>query len=144
MPRSTRSVFIACALGAALNLAVVGCVGGPTQTVFTGRFSADEPIRLTNQTITGGRYLVSYSMEVLLSPTTEPVTLICSVVDTSGSISGLNGMARPVAAGQWISLDVENVYELPDLTLGIRCVPESSALLTVVVRDVRLSAKQIR
>jgi hypothetical protein len=122
MPRSTLSTALLSGLLVALAVALTGCVAGPTQTVFTGRFSAVDPIRLTNKTITGGRYLVGYSMQVLFS-TTEPVTLACSVIDTNGIITGLNGMSRTVPSGKWTNIEVENTYELPDLTLGIRCVP---------------------
>jgi len=136
MPRFTPSAIFACAA----VLALTGCVGGPPQTVYTGRFSADSPIRLTNRTLTGGAYTVGYSMEVLLSAAGEPVTLACSVIDTSGVITGLNGMSRPVVSGQWVRIDVQNTYELPDITLGIRCVPSSTAPLTAVFRDVTLTA----
>lgn len=143
MPRFTPSTALACALVAVLVAGLTGCVPGPAQTVFSGNFSPDEPIRLTNKTITGGKYLVGYSLDVLVSSNDQPVNFICSMVDTSGQFSVLEGMARSVTAGKWISLDVENVFELSDLTLGIRCAPVPGAALTVVFRDVKLSAKKI-
>jgi hypothetical protein len=139
MPRSTRRALVA----GALLLALTGCAAGPVQTVFTGRFAPDAPIRLNNQTITGGTYLVHYSMQVLFKPVQDGVTLTCTVLDTNGTISVLDGMSRTITSGGWTSIDVQNSFELPDITLGIRCAPGSSEIMTVAFRDVRLNAERV-
>ena len=139
MPRSTRSAVLACALLVALT----GCGAGPVDTVFSGRFSADSPIRLLNHTLTTGRYQVAYSLQVLFTPERNAVTLTCTVVDTSGSISLLEGMSQTIIEGGWTRVAASGEFELPDLTLGIRCAPGSPELMTVVIRDVTLTAKKI-
>ena len=138
MPRFTRSALLACTL----LLALTSCAPASTGTVFSGRFSPDSPIRLTNQTIIGGRYLVGFSMEVLFSPAKDAVTLTCRVVDTSGQIAGFNDLASTVIAGGWTRIEVEQEYDLPDLTLGIRCAPGSRQLLTAEFRDVQLQIEK--
>lgn len=140
MPRSTRSAVLACALLVALASGTLSsCAQGSDDTVFSGRFSPDSPIRLVNRTILGGAYTVGYSMDVLFSPARNAVTLTCTIIDTSGRIEGFNGMSRTIVAGEWTRVEAQNRYDLPDLTLGIRCSPDTRELLTAEFRNVTLT-----
>jgi hypothetical protein len=80
---------------------------------------------------------------VLFSPAKDAVTLTCHVVDTSGRIGGFTDLSRTIVAGGWTRITAEQSYDLPDLTLGIRCSPDTPELLTVEFRDVLLDVSQI-
>lgn len=132
-------IAVACILVAS---ALVGC----TQTdddIVGGRFSPDDPVSLTNLTVTDGRYLVAYSLDVFISSQTGRVELACSVIDTSGRLAELPGLVRTIETGSWQRVEAQDTFELPDLTLGVRCYPDRDATLTVVVRDVQLTAQNV-
>ena len=137
MPRFTRSVLVACAILVALT----ACASSG-DSVYSGRFSPSSPIRLTNQTIQGGEYSVGYSMDVLFVPQRNAVTLTCTIIDTSGTIVGFDELSRTITEGGWTHLEARDSYDLPDLTLGIRCSPGSRQLLTASFRDVKLTLEK--
>ena len=111
------------------------------ERTFSGRFSATAPIAVSNLTVADGEYRVHYGMRILVQPQAgRAIGLRCGVVDTSGRIEFFDALAREVPAGRWVTIDAEGVFELPELTLGIRCVPDRPAPLVVVVRDARLEA----
>lgn len=138
MPRAAAAA--ACLLAACVSLS--GC-GQGTDDVIVGRFSPDEPVSLTNLTVADGRYLVTYALEVYIDAPLRKVDLTCGVVDTTGRIAQLPGLVRTVSSGQWLNLFAEDVFELPDLTMGIRCYPNDEVSLQVVVRRVELAASPI-
>ena len=111
-------------------------------TTFAGRFTPERPVALTNLTLAEGRYRVSYSLTIYAADRGVPRTrLACSVVDVSGRLSDLPGLVTGVPTNKWVTVAATDVFELPDLTMGIRCYPDQDADLTVVVRDVVLAAE---
>ncbi|MEP6481461.1 MAG: hypothetical protein ABJA94_05570 [Rhodoglobus sp.] len=141
MPRFTpRRGVVFCATALLVALSLAACAPTNHDLVYSGSFSLDDPIRLDNHTITSGRYLVSYSMDVLVA-SNEPVPFACTVVDPSGTIEFFGGLGRPVAIGRWVHLEAEGSFDLPDLTLGLRCSPPTETAMTVVFRNVVLNAR---
>jgi hypothetical protein len=111
-------------------------------TTIAGRFTPERPVALTNLTLADGRYRVSYSLTIYAADRGVPRTrLSCSVIDVSGRLSDLPGLLTGVPTNQWVTVSATDVFELPDLTMGIRCYPDREADLTVVVRDVVLAAE---
>jgi len=111
-------------------------------TTFAGRFTPERPVALTNLTLAEGRYRVSYSLTIYAADRGVPRTrLACSVVDVSGRLSDLPGLVTGVPTNKWVRVAATDVFELPDLTMGIRCYPDRDADLTLVVRDVVLAAE---
>lgn len=111
-------------------------------TTIAGRFTPERPVALTNLTLADGRYRVSYSLTIYAADRGVPRTrLACSVVDVSGRLSDLPGLVTGVPTNKWVTVAATDVFELPDLTMGIRCYPDRDADLTVVVRDVVLAAE---
>jgi hypothetical protein len=139
MPRFTRS---SATLLLAATLALTGCAPAAS-TVYSGRYSPDIPIVLLNRTIEDGRWQLGYSMTVFLVPRSGVTSIRCGVVDTSGRLSQLPGMIRVVEPGRWTTIAAEDAFDLPSLTLGVRCFPERSALVQVVVRDLSLSTEPL-
>ncbi len=123
-----------------LVLCLTACAPAADRTV-AGHFSPERPVSLTNLTLTDGRYRVSYSLTIYAADRGVPRTrLTCTIVDVSGRLSDLPGLVRAVPTNQWVTVTATDVFELPDLTMGIRCYPDREADLTVVVRDVVLAA----
>jgi len=112
-------------------------------TLVTGFHEAGEKFDLGGRTIDRGRYTAGYSLEVrLLSPMPD-LLLECMLVDLSGQITGFDQpemLAR--ANGEWVELKYEDVLELPDATLSIRCSPTASGELSASFRNVELIASK--
>ena len=124
------------------TLLLAGCSAGG-DTVVSGTFGPDKPITLKNLTVQDGRYLVSYALDVFVTSPAGEITLTCSVVDTTGRLAELPGLAQTAASGGWQEISAKDVFELPDLTMGIRCYPDREVSMQVVVRDARLGATRI-
>ena len=118
-------------------------VDRPTaDTTVAGHFTPGHPVALTNLTLPDGRYRVSYSLSIYVADRGVPGTLLtCGVVDVSGRLSDLPGLVTDVPTNQWVMVSATDVFERPDLTMGLRCYPDRDANLTVVVRDVVLTAE---
>lgn len=143
-PRFTPSRLptAAVAVVAALVLALTGC-GASTDRFLSGWFGPERPVALVNRTIGDGEYRVAYALQVLVVPQGEPVVVTCTVVDTSGRIGFFDGLERTVESGRWVTIEAEGDFDLPDLTLGLRCAPDRSGLLDVIVRRVSLEVERL-
>lgn len=112
-------------------------------TLVTGFHEAGEKFDLGGRTIDRGRYTAGYSLEVrVLSPMPD-LLVECMLVDLSGQITGFDQpemLAR--ANGEWVELSYEDVLELPDATLSIRCSPTRSGELSASFRNVELIASK--
>lgn len=149
MPRSTPSRVI---LGVVAVATIVGlaalarsAVAEPAadERTFAGVYDSDTDFRVANLTIGGGHVRVGYSVDVLYLPQGPASTMRCGLVDTSGRLDFFEGSRTTAASGQWMTLAYESAYELPELTLGIRCSPNSSGALSVVFRDPVISVAGI-
>jgi hypothetical protein len=68
------------------------------------------------------------------------VNATCAVVDTGGRIAFFSSTARVMASGEWSKIEAEGTFDLPELTLGLRCFPDRDATIDFVVREVTLEA----
>jgi hypothetical protein len=118
---------------------LVGCAPA-TDTLISGRFGPDDPMVLENLTIADGDYTVSYSLDVFVSTKGIPGSVSCGLVDTSGRIAFFSGMTRVVESGHWVDLNASGTFDLPELTLGLRCFAERDSTIDLVVRNVSLEA----
>ncbi|MFM9877695.1 MAG: hypothetical protein ACKVOG_07585 [Rhodoglobus sp.] len=130
------------AAGAFLVLLLAGCTPTDTTTI-SGRFSPDRPVSLANLTVVDGRYRVSYTMAIFVMAQGAPVAVTCDVLDVSGRLAALSSLDRTITANHWVRLTEMTVVELPDATLGVRCFPDRTRDLTVVVRDLKLVAEPV-
>lgn len=143
-PRCTpsRRGVAAVAVAAALGLAVTGCGAGGDRFI-SGWFGPERPVALVNRTIGDGEYRVAYALQLLVVPQGAPVVVTCTVVDTSGRIGFFDGLERTVESGRWVTIEAEGDFDLPDLTLGLRCAPDGTGLLDVIVRRVSLDVEPL-
>jgi hypothetical protein len=63
------------------------------------------------------------------------------MVDTSGRLDFFEASRTNATSGVWTKLQFEARYDLPDLTLGIRCSPDRSGAMTVVFRNAELHSE---
>ena len=138
--RITATVVV---VGALLLAVGVGAFAPrPGTELFVGSYGPDRGIVVKNLTVGDGYYLVGYSMDVFVTPNPGSVGVECDLQDISGRLAELPGLVRPVASGTWVTITAQNVLELPDATLGIRCFAQRDALLEISVRNVTLTAQR--
>jgi hypothetical protein len=118
----------------------------PAQKIFAGTYSSDTDLRVTNLTIVGGHVRVGYALDVLYEPAVKEVsseTLRCGLVDTSRQLDFFAGSSTSASAGSWTHLEFASNYDLPDITLGVRCSPSVDGVASVTFRDVTLTAEPL-
>lgn len=100
---------------------------------------------MSNLTILGGRVHVSYAFDVLFDPAHElkPSTLRCGLVDTSGRLDFFEGSRTMAPAGTWTHLEFASNYDLPELTLGIRCSPSKNGPASIAFRNIQLAVTDL-
>jgi len=116
--------------------------GTSEDTVFAGAYTSDTDLRVTNLTIAGGHVRVGYSFDVLFDPD-RPATLRCGLVDTSGRLDFFEGSRQNAPSGAWTHVVFESSYDLPELTLGIRCSPSVDGVMSVAFRDAEITVKPL-
>ena len=146
----TRVVVAIAAVVALLGLGMLarlwfGAPAGGTAAddkVFAGTYTSDTDLRVGNLTIAGGHVRVGYSFDVLFEPE-APGTLRCGLVDTSGRLDFFGGSQLTAESGVWTHLEFEAPYELPELTLGIRCSPSDDGVASAAFRGIRIFEEKI-
>ncbi len=115
----------------------------PDTQTFAGRYTSETELGVRNLTIVGGHVRVAYAFDVLFEHPTDTATLRCGLVDTSGQLDFFEGSRSNAPAGAWTHLEFASNYDLPELTLGIRCSPSVDGVMSVVFRDVTLTAEPV-
>ena len=145
--RVRRALLLATAVAAVVGLGLLVRVWFedpvPQQQTFAGFYTSDSDIRVTNLTINGGHIEVGYSVEVLVIPGGSATGIRCGMVDTSGRLDFFEASRTSAAAGRWTTLSFDANYNLPELTLGMRCSPNRSGQLTVIFRNAELHATPV-
>jgi len=140
---------VAATVAAVAVTIAAGTVFAPAQSderTFSGRYSPNSPISLVNLSVADGLYRIAYSAQMYVDPPRDGLrlTLTCGIVDTSGRIEFFDELDRQVDAGGWVTVEASGNYELPELTLGLRCNPERATGLVALVRDARIEATPYR
>ncbi len=146
---STRSrvVFATATVVALLGLVALARLWfspEPTgDTVFAGTYTSDTDLRVANRSIIGGHMQLGYSLDVLFNSGPEPANLRCGLVDTSGTLDFFESSRTFAPSGEWSHLEFESTYELPKLTLGLRCSPSIDGTMSMVFRNVTLDVVEL-
>lgn len=114
-----------------------------TSKVFAGTYTSDTDLRVTNLTIGGGHVRVRYAFDVLFEPRSPDAgtgVLRCGLVDTSGRLDFFESSRRNALSGAWTHVVYESNYDLPELTLGIRCSPSIDGVMSIAFRNIILTA----
>lgn len=115
----------------------------PDTQTFAGSYTAASELGVRNLTIQGGHVRVSYSLDVLFEHPVRTATLRCGLIDTSGTLDFFEGSRTNAPEGVWTHLEFDADFELPDLTLGIRCSPSADGVMSAVFRDVTLQSSLV-
>lgn len=111
------------------------------EQVFSGDYSPTTPVSILNRTIGDGRYLIGYSLWVFAAPQGPAIDVTCTIIDTSGRVAFFADLERTVPSGRWTKIAAESEYDLPEVTLGLRCRPIMPTTMSLIVRDVRLDVE---
>jgi len=140
-----RAVLVAAASVAAVVGA--GAVWSATSEVpdgsslLVGWYRPTDQIALTNLTVGDGTYRVEFAADVQFFSSSPGATLECGLVDASGRIGYLDGAVTAVAAGAgWTRIGASATYDVPEITLGIRCSPTATGSGGIGYRAVTLTA----
>jgi hypothetical protein len=145
---SLAALGVAIAASVATSVAVLAPREALEQT-FSGFYTSDTIIRIANLSTAGGHVSAGYTVDVLALPvrtlpartlpeTTLPgssASLRCGLVDTSGTLDLFAASRTTAEPGGWHTLSFDANYILPELTLGLRCLPNGNGVMTVVVRN---------
>ena len=105
----------------------------------TSVFGPDLAIAVTNLSITPGQYFVGYSYESRLESAYRPGTLRCGLVDSNGVDHFILEDPIEVKSGAgWSRHEGMTTFALGDVTLGIRCDPQTVGLYQATFRDISL------
>jgi hypothetical protein len=114
---------------------------GDGSSLLVGHYRPTDKITLQNRTVADGVYRVSYGAQVRFFSSVPGAELSCGLVDASGRIGYLDDATFPVAAGgAWTRIGDTATYDVPEITLGIRCSPTVSGSVGIAYRDVTLTA----
>jgi len=110
-------------------------------TLVVGHYRPSDKITLQNRTVADGLYQVTYGAQVRFFSSVPGAVLSCGLVDASGRIGYLDDATFPVAAGgAWTRIGDTATYDVPEVTLGIRCSPSTAGSVGIAYRDVTLTA----
>jgi len=114
-------------------------------TLISGFHSAGEKFDLGGRTVDRGRYVIGYSLEVKMISAMPYATMDCMLVDLSGALTNIDQPLQVASAnGIWTRLSFTNVYELPEVTLSIRCTPNMTGDLSASFRNVSITAQETK
>jgi hypothetical protein len=110
----------------------------------TDVLTPDSSIAVANLTVRPGQYVVRYAFEARLDSAWQPVELRCGVIDGNGTKSFLFDDPDPILPGRdWARYRADTTFSLPDITLGLRCVPSATGFGSASFRNVELSVTEI-
>ena len=141
-----RATAVVAAAAAAVLLgagAAWAGMGAPADgsTLIVGHYRPTDKITLQNRTVADGVYSVTYGARVRFFSAVPGAVLSCGLVDASGRIGYLDDTTFPVpAGGDWTTIGDTATYDVPEITLGIRCSPTVSGSVGISYRDVTLAA----
>lgn len=110
----------------------------------TDVLTPESSIAVANLTVRPGQYVVRYAFEARLDSAWQPVELRCGVIDGNGTKSFLFDDPDPILPGRdWARYRADTTFSLPDITLGLRCVPSTTGFGLASFRNVELSVTKI-
>jgi hypothetical protein len=130
------------ATGGAVGVSGTGSdVTADASSLRVGYLRAGEQVPLANLTVADGTYRVGYGAEVQFFADRPSTVLECGLIDASGRIGYIDdAVFRVPGNGAWTRLGDDEAYDLPAVTLGVRCSPSSAGSFGIGYRDVSLVA----
>lgn len=109
-----------------------------------GVFLPQDKINLGNLTVSPHEYNVDFEFDARLTSSDFAATLSCGVIDNNGFRRFFITDARRLTSTEgWQHHVIAARVALPDLTMGLRCVPDRTALYSLEFRDIVFSAVEV-
>lgn len=115
--------------------------GGDSERLIVRYGSPGQELALGNLTIEGGRYRAGYDADIQFISSDPFGRMSCALVDTTGRIGYLGDtLSWFDGDGVWRHISASARIDVPDISLGLRCAPSSTATIAVAVRGVLINA----
>jgi len=149
MNRSRRVAVLLTGAALAATIAAAAVLGERTDSspidvrnpYFAGYYTPTDTLDLGYRSLAAGRYNLAFSMTVRSTAESPGVALNCNFADPNGVVGYLAGSVRTVLAdGEAISIVFDGDFEIPEVTVALRCSPTSAGHLEAQFTDVTLTA----
>jgi hypothetical protein len=148
--RHARSIPLALA-AAALTAALASAAAAASHTVpgagrsphpyIWGYFTSTDRLPLDYLSLDAGRYRLHYSVDITAIAQGPRTTLSCSFEDPNGVIGYLQRDKQVVPTrGVRTHVAFTGPFQLPDITVALRCVPSEAGQLAVRFTDLSVTA----
>lgn len=129
-------------LGVAVLLAAGLSACAPDGSSFAaGYYEVDESIVIRNLTIDEGSYIVGYALEMRVDSPVPGAGLSCQLDEVSGRLAAFQETPTPVTAdATWSRLEYFGRFDVPNVTVSLRCTPLQPGQYAISVRDLDLYA----
>ncbi|GAB2463535.1 hypothetical protein HD599_000773 [Conyzicola lurida] len=115
----------------------------PGAALIVGYYGPPSRITLATRTVEPGSYLLGYGALVQFFSTSPTAMLECGLVDTTGRIGYIDQIVSAVEpTGRWTRIGSSAVYDIPEVTLGIRCIPNGEGEIGIGFRNAEIIARQ--
>ena len=121
-------------------LALTGCA--PTTATFgAGYYETTDSVVIRNLTIDDGSYVVGYTLEMRVVSPVLDAGLSCQLDEVSGRLAAFQETPSMVMAnGEWQKLEYFGRFDVPNITVSIRCRPLVVGQYSITARNVDLYA----
>jgi hypothetical protein len=110
---------------------------------YSGFYQAGDPLNLSYATIPEGRYWLGYSMTVTADSPNPDAQLVCSFVDPNGQIEYLRDDLKVTDVnGTSQVVERRSTFELPSITIALRCVPTVSGHFSAQFSDIYVTIER--
>jgi hypothetical protein len=132
--------------GAALGFAALLALGlgacTPVPSTFAaGYYGIDESVVIRNLTIDEGSYAVGYSVDLRLVSPVPGAAMACQLDEVSGRLATFQDEPVIVRADDaWTTLTYSESFDVPNITVSLRCRPLVAGQYAITARNVALTA----
>ena len=116
----------------------------PADRYFASYLAPTDLLDVADTTVDGGTYKVSYAIDVHFTERTSSATLVCGLKDPNHIILRFSpDSVRSINASAGVQhIEFSSVYELPPISLGIRCHTTVGGLVKAQFSNITLNTEQ--
>ena len=134
------------------GVAIVGLVAAgvlaPKMQVNPGLLAgfhlAGDQLHIRDVGVSGGKFEVGYSMTLRYVSQVPGSSLDCGLVDNSNTIGAIeNSFSSVPGTGEKVTIAYKARYDLPEITISLRCSPTATGGMAITIFDSKLVAQRI-
>jgi hypothetical protein len=113
----------------------------PADRYYSAYLVPTDQLDVADTTVDGGTYKISYAVDVHFSESTSSAMLVCRLQDPNRSLIRLSpdSVRRIPTSANVQHIEFSSVYELPPVSLGIRCHTTVSGVVKVHFSNITLA-----